>query len=201
MKLPTKQQCLDYFDEYKVPENIREHCLKVMEVAVFLADKLKDKGFEVDIELVEKIALLHDLFKMAAIKNPRPNKFHGRAFTEEELKMREFLREKYPGMHESEIAYKVFKDEFPELAVAIKNSCDIRNTDKNWEELVVHYADFRVFRNKVASKEEIYAYLKEQYPVSDDTWKRFSKLFDVEEERLFSQLDFTQENLAGEMGR
>ena len=37
MKLPTEQQCLDYFAEYKVPKNIFSHCVKVREVSVFLS--------------------------------------------------------------------------------------------------------------------------------------------------------------------
>ena len=53
IKLPTQQQCLDYFEEYKVPENIQRHCLKVQEVAVFLAGKLKNSGVKINIELVQ----------------------------------------------------------------------------------------------------------------------------------------------------
>lgn len=199
IQLPTTQQCLDYFNEYKVPANIKEHCLKVREVAVFLAKRLREKDLDINVELVDRTALLHDLFKVVVIKDPRPNKFHKRAFTDEEIEMWKKLREKYASMYESEVAYEIFKDVFPKLAVCIKNSCNIKNTNKTWEELAVHYADFRVFRSEIASNEEIYAYLKEQYPVSDDTWEKFSQLFKVEEEKLFSQLDFLPENLAVEV--
>jgi len=175
--------------------------LKVREVAVFLAKKLTGRGLDIDLELVDRTALLHDLFKVVVIKDPRPNKFHKRAFTEEETEMWKKLREKYAGMYESEVAYEVFKDEFPELAAAIKNSSDIKNKDKSWEELAAHYADFRVFRNQVASNEEIFAYLKEQYPVSgdDDVWEKFSQLLKEEEEKLFLYLDFSPDNLAIEV--
>ena len=175
--------------------------MKVREVAVFLADRLKEKGVEINVELLERTALLHDIFKMVVIKDYGKNKFHYKVFSEEEIAMSQKLREKYPNMFESEVAYEIFKDKFPELALCIRDSSDVRKADKSWEELIVHYADFRVFRNQVASKEQIYAYLKEQYPVSDDTWEKFSRLFKVEEEKLFSHLDFPPENLAMEMER
>ncbi|MDP3640566.1 MAG: HD domain-containing protein, partial [Nanoarchaeota archaeon] len=63
MILPTEQQCLDYFDKYKVPKNIFRHCLKVREVAVFLAEEWEKQGRAVDKEFVTCLALLHDLFK------------------------------------------------------------------------------------------------------------------------------------------
>ena len=61
MKLPTQEQCLQYFEEYHVPENIKIHCLKVQEVANFIALNFKEK--EINKELISKLAILHDVFK------------------------------------------------------------------------------------------------------------------------------------------
>jgi len=146
IKLPTQQQCLDYFEEYKVPENIQRHCLKVQEVAVFLAGKLKNSGVKINIELVQAAALLHDLFKMAGIKDPKPNQHHQIVFSKEELAMREKLRKEFPGQHETKIAYEIFKDRFPELALTLLHEGDLHITDRTIEEALITYVDYRIFK-------------------------------------------------------
>ncbi|CAD5244798.1 HD domain-containing protein [Thermococcus camini] len=43
------------------PESIADHSYRVALITLFLADELKAKGFEIDVERALKIALLHDL--------------------------------------------------------------------------------------------------------------------------------------------
>ena len=74
-KLPTEKQCLNYFNEYKVPSNIFKHCCKVQEVAVFLAEQLKQKGVPINADFVSCLAYFHDLCKMVAIKDFGVNEF------------------------------------------------------------------------------------------------------------------------------
>ena len=93
MNLPSEKQCLDWFEEFKVPKNILQHCLKVREVTKFLADKLKKQGLAINVELAERSALLHDLFKVVSIREISNNPFHSYTFSPEEIKMRENLKQ------------------------------------------------------------------------------------------------------------
>ena len=183
MKLPTEQQCQGYFKEYVVPLNIVSHCHKVREVANFIAKKMKESGQDVNLEFVNRLALMHDLFKVVAIPELKPSKFHKYEFTEQEIAMANKLKQKYPNMYESEVAYLVFKDEFPELANSLKNMSDPKIENKLKEEMIVNYADWRVIQKKVISLAERIAYLKEFYPGEEVFWQELMvKMLQLENE-------------------
>jgi len=196
MNLPTEQQALDYFKQYKVPSNIFEHCLNVRKVAVFLAKKVKEAGVDINLELVDRLALMHDLFKVVAIKSVEPNKFHKRGLSEEELAVRKQLREKYPNMYEGDVAYEIFKDQFPELAKALKEVSIPRNKNLTWEETIVHYADYRVFRNKVVNIKERLAYSQEMYMKPQEHWQEVIKHMQELEQKIMQTIKMKAEDLA-----
>ena len=196
LKLPAKEACLDYFRQFHVPANILNHCLKVREVAVFLAEHLRNSGIGINVDLVDRASLLHDLFKAAVIKETRPNKFHQHEFSAEELKMRGFLREKYPGLYEGEIAYLFFKEDYPEMALTLKNCSNHKNLDPSWEELVIHYADFRVFREEVVPLEVRKKYLEEVYPAQEGRWDFYLEKMREVENRINVNLPFELKDLA-----
>ena len=60
-KLPTRKQCLDLLKQYHVPEHIVKHSITAAKLAVFLAQRLEEKSIAVDIELVDRACLLHDI--------------------------------------------------------------------------------------------------------------------------------------------
>jgi putative nucleotidyltransferase with HDIG domain len=60
-KLPTRKQCFDIMKECGLPSHIVAHSLAVAGLAVFLAEKLKEKGIFVDVELIDRACLLHDI--------------------------------------------------------------------------------------------------------------------------------------------
>jgi len=197
MNLPTERQCMDYFKQYKVPDNIFQHCLNVRKVAVFLANKVKEAGININVELVDRLALLHDLFKLVAIKSLEPNKFHNHDFSEEELEMRKQLQEKYPNMYEGDVAYDIFKNEFPELALALKNVSIPRNEGKTWEETIVHYADYRIFQNKVVSMSERLEYLQENYNTKPEGyWQTRKEHLQKNEQKIMQIIKMNPEDLA-----
>ncbi len=196
MNLPTQQECLGYFEQYKVPSNIKSHCLKVTEVAVFLAKRLQQKGLPVNAHLVTCAALMHDLFKVVVLEKLEPcEQYHPEPYSEEELVMWRELRQKYPNMYESEVAYEIFKDEFPKLALVVKNSSDPKNRNKTWEELIVHYADWRISGEQIIVLDKRLAYLKERYPRTDNAWDEYSSVIKGDEQKIFSHLPFTPEQL------
>ena len=197
MILPTEQQCLDYFDEYKVPKNIFRHCLKVREVAVFLAEELQKRGRAIDKEFIVCLALLHDLFKAVTFPDLKSNssRFHQYVYSEEEITMWQMLREKFAGKFEGEIAHDIFKDDFPELAAALLRQGK-PEAPLCIEEKIVRYADLRVFQEKVVPKERRFAYLRERYPRPAMLWESYEEKARQLERDLFSALPFQPEELA-----
>lgn len=157
MNLPTKQECISYFEEYNIPINFLLHCKKVAEVGRFLAVELKKKGIEVNVELTETACLLHDLFKsvtldelkeQAQFKAPKP--------THEQIESWKKLKEKYKGKHEREIFHDLFHDKHPELAITLRDASHHKRViektnERTWEEIIQHYADARVLGDQVVN--------------------------------------------------
>ncbi|MBU0459869.1 MAG: HD domain-containing protein [Nanoarchaeota archaeon] len=195
MQLPTQEQCLELFEQYKVPRNIKEHCLSVQKIAFFLAKKLKEAGTEINLELVSKTALLHDLFKVVAIKELKPDPRYMNYYSDDELAMWQYLQEKYAGMHECEVAYLIFKEDYPELAKSIRDASSPFKEDKILEEDLVHYADWRIFNNQVVNINLRLNDLKVRYTWEEEYWKKRKELMLKVEAELFFNLDFTPEQL------
>lgn len=182
INLPSQERCLELFKEFKVPKNILNHCLMVRKVALFLAGKIISAGEKINPELVDRSALLHDLFKMVSISDLGNSNFHGNNFSKEETKMWKSLREKYPRMHEHEVSYLFFKEDYPELALALRKISDPDQTERTMEEELVHYADARVLRDEIVSVSQRFDYLKKTYPrMKEDFWEReMRKVLDFE---------------------
>jgi len=129
---------MEYLDENDVPENVRRHSFAVNKVAVFLAKKLKEAGEDVDIDLVDRASLLHDLDKIQTLDNGK----HG------EMTREILTREGHPRVGEL-----AFKHKFNQV------------TNLNgWEEKVVNYADKRCREDNLVSLEERFRYARERYP-------------------------------------
>ena len=194
MNLPTESQCLDLFEQYKVPKNILGHCRKVKEVAIFLAEELKFNGWEINLDFVKALALLHDLFKIATVNELGSSKFHQYNFSPEEVKAWKELRQKFAGKYEGEIAFEILKDKYPELALSLKKVSSPKE-ELNNEELLVHYADLRIFQEKIVSLPDRFEYLMEQYQKPREEWEQFFDRMKEQERRIFVGLDFLPRQL------
>ena len=53
-KFPSREECIAWLKELKMPENILAHVMQVNRIAVFIAKKLKQKGVAVDVDLVDR---------------------------------------------------------------------------------------------------------------------------------------------------
>jgi len=60
-RLPSREQALQFLRQKECPNNVIRHCETVAELAVEIAETCREKGFDVDLELVEIGALLHDI--------------------------------------------------------------------------------------------------------------------------------------------
>jgi len=190
---------MQYFEEYKVPKNIQGHCILVRDVAVFLANKLKENGVEINSELVDRAALLHDLFKVVDIKELINNPYHVYTPSKEEIEMWQYLRQTYSGKHEDEVFEIVFGKQFPELTKLIVESGELNNSNKSLIARTIRYADSRVLRNKLVSRKERAEYLFVVYPDRKEIILNESKILDLDEKEIFAHLDFTPEQLAERM--
>ncbi|OIO23751.1 hypothetical protein AUJ65_02925 [Candidatus Micrarchaeota archaeon CG1_02_51_15] len=129
--------------EHCVPDNILRHIEQVRRVAVFLALRMRERGFSVDVALVEAGALLHDLDKH--LTSGEPSK-HG------------------------EIGAEMLSElGCPEVASIILKHCKLGHSplQDTLEEKLVRYADMRVKHDCVVSVSERFDYLKERYGKRD----------------------------------
>ncbi|MAG08342.1 hypothetical protein CMO89_02625 [Candidatus Woesearchaeota archaeon] len=161
MNLPTREECFELLKEYHVPENVVAHCEKVAKVAVFLAEKLKEKGADVNIELVEGASLLHDLVRICDIVEFDKSNFkkNGLDITDDEFIEMKKIRKKFIGKHHADSCHDILIEEYPELALVIKRHRFryILNKDhkpETWEQKLVFYADKRVKHDKIVSLKE-----------------------------------------------
>lgn len=63
---PTREQCLKMLEERAVPRAIREHGILVARVAVGIAEALRARGHDLDLDIIEAAALLHDIARSEA---------------------------------------------------------------------------------------------------------------------------------------
>lgn len=141
MRLPSGQECAALLKKYGVPENVLRHSDAVRGVANFLAQRIAANGFRVDLECVEKAALLHDLAKVHCIKN------NCRHAAEAERILSEL---EYPEFG------KILRLHGLEEVLDFTDSTPL-------EAKVLWYADKRVNHDKVVPMKERYDYLKEKY--------------------------------------
>ncbi len=142
MEIP--EDVLKVWDKYRLPENVRRHCMKVAEIALRIAERIKRNGHNIDLEAVKKGALLHDL---------------GRAVTHEpfrhfiisgELLRKEGFDEKIVRIAERHFSAGVTEEEAKKLGLEVVKSF----MPETIEEKVVCYADKVTRGDKEISFEE-----------------------------------------------
>lgn len=151
--LPTRAECFELLEQFNTPQHIIKHSLAVAELAVSLARKLNANGETVNIELVEKACLLHDILRICDLERPDYTRFEG-GVTKQDLLKWSRIKTEYNQLSHEDAAYKLLKNKFPALALAVKKhryTAISKQADKpqTWEEKLVYYADKRVEHNKV----------------------------------------------------
>ncbi len=196
MKIPSKQECMDNFEKYKVPNNIRKHCILVSKVSVFLGKELEKKGIDLDLEVLEMLGLVHDMFKVVVLKELVPSEYHHpEAYTQEEIAMWKHLRETYPNMYESGVYAAIFKEKYPKFCDHVRRLSDPTNDEKEWHEQIVHYADWRVSNMEILSLAGKLKGLKERYTKTDGRWEEYERVIFADEAKVFEHLYFKPEEL------
>src|SRR3989338_6122058 len=166
MKLPTKRECLDLLKEYRLPQNVIAHSKAVNALSVFLTEKLKKSGINVNADLIDRASLLHDLDKIITLGK----KSHGLE-TEKILK-----RMGYPELRRT----------------AKKHQFSFVKKLDSWEEKVINYADKRCVEDKIVTLKERFAYLKRKYGISN---RESEKLYYKIEKEIFSKIGIAPDSV------
>jgi hypothetical protein len=204
VKLPSEAECEKLLERYAT-SSIRRHVARVRDVGVFLAKQLEKKGVDIDVELVSAACLLHDLMKLATFESLDPQPAFGFVPTPHEIATWKEMRERYKGMHETQITASVLRGDFPEFAEFIAelgSTQDPRYFAGSLEIKLVHYADSRVQSDTIVALRERLAYLEKKYASEEQRalWEeRVAKELALENE-IFLRLDIAPENL-GDLDR
>jgi len=198
--LPTRRECFEIIKQCHVPLHIVNHSLTVAKLAVFLAQRLKEKGVAVDVELVDRACLLHDIFRVCDFEESDCSRFE-QTITEQDKAKWQQLKVKYQGLCHEDIAYELLSKEYPELALAVKKHrymaiLDEKEKPATWEEKLVYYADKRVMHDKILPLKERLeeahkrnVHLHGTQTQSDiNTGKVDPLIFELEEE-IFNKID------------
>lgn len=154
MNIPDKTTCLSLMDRYEMLPNIKDHSLMVSNVAVFLGKKLMEKGFDLNIQLIEASALLHDITKTISFKTKEDHAYTG-------------------GLLLDKLGYH-------RVAFIVQQHVFLNNWDVNKniaEEHIVNYSDKRVMHDKIVTLHKRFDDLKIRYGKTQEKLERIDKMF------------------------
>jgi len=154
MNIPDQTTCLSLMDRYGMLANIKNHSLMVRHVAVFLGRKLTEKGLDLNLQLIEASALLHDITKTISLKTKEDHAYTG-------------------GLLLDKLGYN-------RVAFIVKQHVFLNNWDVNKsisEEHIVNYSDKRVMHDKIVTLQKRFDDLKIRYGNTQEKLDRIDKMF------------------------
>ncbi len=128
--------------KYKLPKNVVAHSKKVAKIALEIACELRRNGFEVDVELVERAALLHDVGR-SVTHGLEHGYFGGR------ILRKEGEREKVARVVERHVLGGISREEAELMGLPARDFIP-----ETLEEKIVCYADKFSDNNKIARIEK-----------------------------------------------
>ena len=149
MLLPERPWVFDLIELAGMPPHILCHSLMVRKVAVTLAVFIAPKR-PIDIDLVDRAALLHDICKAEAIRNGGDHARRGQRLLED-------------------LGY-------PNIGAVIGQHVRLRELLLN-EAMLVNYADKRVMHEQVVTLPRRFVDLLERYGTNDERRERILKQF------------------------
>ena len=125
-------------DNYDMLPNIKDHSILVADLAIIIGCELNKNGSELDLELIEAAALLHDITKTESIKT---------------------------GENHCKSGGKLLRNMgYPRIAEIVEQHVLPDKIEGNVsEEEVVCYADKRTLHDKIVTLDERFEYLLERY--------------------------------------
>lgn len=175
MLIPRKEQCLLLLSRVDMPDHIRDHSKLVCEVSLVLTDGLIAAGIEVNRQLVQASALLHDITKPRSFKTGENHAQTG-------------------GQYLAHLGYAEV-GEIVRQHVTLDDYFVAATPD---EAEVVNYADKRVLHDKVVPLDERMTYILHRYAKTKTRQELLKQLWEqtrLLEQRLFTHLNFTPDIL------
>ena len=157
-RLPSRDQCYALIEECRVPTHIVGHSEAAARLGVFLAERLNDAGQTVDVELVDRACLLHDLFRVCEFPLKDFSAFEPPP-SEGDIAMWRRLKARYAGTRHEDAAAAFLGEACPILAETIRKHrytaiVEDRGRPWTWEEKLVYYADKRVMHEAIVPLRE-----------------------------------------------
>ena len=163
--VPSASQCINWWNDYKMLDNIKEHSKLVAKVAVQASKLARESGFDVDITTIQASALLHDIAKSYCIHHGGNHSQIGAAWV--------MQLTGNPAISMG-VLHHVFWPFEPEA-------------EKYFLPLVISYADKRVMHDSFTTLEKRFNDLKVRYGKTEKIKQRIHKTFEqslILEERL-----------------
>ncbi len=150
---PSREECLELLRACHVPAHIVKHSKAVAKLGVFMARRLAENGIGVDVDLVERACLLHDIFRVCEFPLEDFSRFEQPVTEEDKAKWRK-LKERHGGARHEDAACAYLRDAYPALAQTIRKHrytaiVDKEDRPRTWEEKLVYYADKRAMHDVI----------------------------------------------------
>lgn len=175
--IPTRAECLILIKRYEMLPHIVRHSKIVTQVALLLGRKLNDCGCDLDLDLVEAGALLHDITKTASIETKENH-----AHTGADL----LLSLGYPAVADV-VRQHITLDPRAPYPESIS------------EAELVNYADKRVKHEEVVGIEERFQDIKKRYitkfPALQERFEEVRLETQLVEKKIFSKIDLSPEQV------
>lgn len=155
MVVPTRKESFGLLWQHNVPQNIIRHSIAISRLAADIGARLKGEGKKVNLELLDRACILHDIGKMASI---------------------------HSGGSHGEIGYSILlKHGYKEVAEVIRTHplhciLDRKNKPRTWEEKLLYYCDKRAKEHRIVPLRERLTDLKKRYPQYRESIKRAEPL-------------------------
>jgi putative nucleotidyltransferase with HDIG domain len=174
--IPSRQDCLELWEVYAMQPQIRAHSLQVARVANLLAKNLRPLFPDINPDLVEAGALLHDIAKSRCLGNKGNHVLEGR-----------------------DILAGLGYEKVAEIVAQHVRLGDVYCDQEGLDEIVmVHYADKRVLHDSIVDLETRFEYLKKTYGRTPEILDGIERLFQETlslEKRIFSRLPFAPQDI------
>jgi len=180
MRVPSRGECLDLMKRYNGMGNIIRHSIKVAEIALSIATELNRRGENLNLNMVEAAALLHDITKAESLDSGEDHSITG---------YRLLRKLGYQRIGEI-VRQHVFLLEDPD-------------SPRVSEEEVVNYSDKRVRHDQIVTLRERFDDIRVRYCKDEGTreWMdRLEALCYRIENKICSKLDIEPEELALSQG-
>ncbi|MEN6427811.1 MAG: HD domain-containing protein [Phycisphaerales bacterium] len=156
--LPSRDECLELLRACHVPVHIVKHSKAVAKLGVFLARRLEENEIPVNVDLVERASLLHDIFRVCEFPLEDFSRFEQLVTEEDKARWRK-LKEQHGGVQHEDAACAYLKDAYPILAQTIRKHrysaiVDPQDMPQTWEEKLVYYADKRAMHDTIVPLQE-----------------------------------------------